>query len=277
MTTTHDTQATEEGPNQSTITEAVPLPTNSGRMGLRDLLDRFFAAIRSNTNADLDGPEDRDENATLPLGVKLTGYRLLNIAVMFTIGVAKFILSLKGQSIAPTGLEYAGGSVLAIWLYWIGFYEAVEPRRWGWFFHEDWAPAIGFASKYLLGAVLWWLVLTWKFLPLFVVILPCIIHLGLLPGTSAGDILSGSLSGFLSSLSCLILPEKWLVWHHIPVWAPFRQFYRKYGSESGSSIRDPYRLVGNVGFCLGLLLGPVLLFWSSYLFGLVFGLVEASL
>jgi len=134
MTTTHDTQATEEGPNQSTITEAVPLPTNSGRMGLRDLLDRFFAAIRSNTNADLDGPEDRDENATLPLGVKLTGYRLLNIAVMFTIGVAKFILSLKGQSIAPTGLEYAGGSVLAIWLYWIGFYEAVEPRRWGWFF-----------------------------------------------------------------------------------------------------------------------------------------------
>jgi len=70
--------------------------------------------IPSDTNADLDDPEEDDEGDPLPLRVRFTGYRLLNIVVIFTIGVAKLILSLNGQSIAPTGLEYAGGSVLAI-------------------------------------------------------------------------------------------------------------------------------------------------------------------
>jgi len=251
-------------------------PPHTNADGNHVILPVSFSAVAkpiSNIYADLDDPEEDDEDTPLPLGFKLTGYRLLNIVVIFTIGVTQSTLSLKGQSIVPTQLEFAGGSVLAILLYWIGLYEAVESPRCGWFFHVDWAPAIYFGSKYLLGAVLWWLVLTWKFLPIFVVIYSCITRFGLLPDTTAGDILSGSLSGFLSSLSCLILPEKWLVWHHIPVWAPFRRFYRKHGSESGSPIRGPYRLIGTVGFCLGLLLGPVLSFLSGYLIGLV----EASL
>jgi len=89
MTTRYDTQAMEEGPSQLTMT-------------------------LSDTKADLDDPEQDGEDAPLPLGVKLTGYRLLNVVVMFTIGVAKFILSLKSQSVTLTGLELAEGSVLAI-------------------------------------------------------------------------------------------------------------------------------------------------------------------
>jgi len=118
MTTSYDTQAMEEGPSQSTITVAAPSPTNSGHIEFHVLPVNFSAAaehiiiIPSNTNAELDDPEGDDED--VPLRVRLTGYRLLNIVVIFTIGVAKLILSLNGQSIAPTGLEYAGGSVLAI-------------------------------------------------------------------------------------------------------------------------------------------------------------------
>jgi hypothetical protein len=64
-------------------------------------------------NGDPDDPEENEVDASLPLGVKLTAYRLLNLVVLLAIGLAKFILSLKGQSVAPSGLEWAGGSVLA--------------------------------------------------------------------------------------------------------------------------------------------------------------------
>ena len=64
-------------------------------------------------NGDPDDPEENEVDASLPLGVKLTAYRLLNLVVLLAIGLAKFILSLKGQSIAPSGLEWVGGSVLA--------------------------------------------------------------------------------------------------------------------------------------------------------------------
>jgi len=43
----------------------------------------------------MDDPEESDKDSPLPLGAKLPGYRLLNIVVIFTIGVAKFILSLE--------------------------------------------------------------------------------------------------------------------------------------------------------------------------------------
>jgi len=107
----------EEGPSQSTMTVAAPSPTNSSHVELQVLPISLSAATEhtlSGTNADLDDPEQDGEDAPLPLGVKLTGYRLLNIVVMFTIGVAKFILSLKSQSVTLTGLELAEGSVLAI-------------------------------------------------------------------------------------------------------------------------------------------------------------------
>ncbi|KAH9956194.1 hypothetical protein BC827DRAFT_1157903 [Russula dissimulans] len=158
MPTSHDTLAMEPGPNQSTTTTtSLPVPTNAEHILVepRVVPANFPAATKpppGKTNADVDDPEEDDEDAPLlPRRVKFTGYRLLNILVIFTIGLAKFILSLKGQSIAPTVLEWAGGSVLTILLYWIGLYEAVEPPMWEWFFHVDWAPAIIFFSKCFLG------------------------------------------------------------------------------------------------------------------------------
>ena len=64
-------------------------------------------------NADPDGPEENEVNAPVPLGVKLTAYRLLNLVIILALGLAKFILSLKGQAAAPTGLEWVAGSVFA--------------------------------------------------------------------------------------------------------------------------------------------------------------------
>jgi len=130
MTTDYDTQAMEPGLRQSTITVPLLIDVEHGRVESQVAPASYPPAPGpppGNTNAYLDDPEEDDEDAPLSPRVKLTGYRLLNILIIFTIGLAKFILSLNGQSVAPTGLEWAGGSVLTILLYWIGLYEAVEP------------------------------------------------------------------------------------------------------------------------------------------------------
>jgi hypothetical protein len=64
-------------------------------------------------NVDPEDPEGNEVDDSFPLGVKLTVYRLLNLVVILAFGLAKFILSLKGQSRAPAGLEWVAGSVFA--------------------------------------------------------------------------------------------------------------------------------------------------------------------
>lgn len=49
-----------------------------------------------------------------PLLVALTGYRLLNIAVVFIIGTVKAVLTLYGYSIVPTAFEWVIGVLFAI-------------------------------------------------------------------------------------------------------------------------------------------------------------------
>ncbi|KAH9175797.1 hypothetical protein EDB89DRAFT_1847158 [Lactarius sanguifluus] len=86
-----------------------------------------------------------------PLGAKLTGYRLLNITIVFSFGIAKAILSYKGRSTEPTTLDWVGGALLAVFLYWIGLYEQRDARRWEWFFHVDLAPGVGYCAKRVVG------------------------------------------------------------------------------------------------------------------------------
>ncbi|KAH9956699.1 hypothetical protein BC827DRAFT_741921 [Russula dissimulans] len=69
---------------------------------------------------------------------------------------------------------------------------------------------------------------------------------------------NSALSGGLVPLLCVALPTEWLVWSHIPVWAPIRRFFRRYGSWSGKSAGGRYRLIGNICFGLGVLSGNVL-------------------
>ena len=49
-----------------------------------------------------------------PLGVKLTGYRLVFMTIVFSFGTVESILAYKGQSIAPTTLDWVSGTFLTI-------------------------------------------------------------------------------------------------------------------------------------------------------------------
>ena len=49
-----------------------------------------------------------------PLGVKLTGYRLVFMATVSAFGTIKTILTYMGQSIAPTTLDWVAGTLLTV-------------------------------------------------------------------------------------------------------------------------------------------------------------------
>jgi len=89
-----------------------------------------------------------------PLGVKLTGYRLLNMSVVFTFGMAKAILTYMGRSAMPTTLDWIGGALLAVILYWIGLYEPECSEKWEWFFQVDLTRAICYFVLRFMGGVL---------------------------------------------------------------------------------------------------------------------------
>ena len=54
------------------------------------------------------------EEDTLPLGFKVTGYRLLNIAVTVGFGIFKAVCVYCGQPLAPTTPEMVGGAFLTL-------------------------------------------------------------------------------------------------------------------------------------------------------------------
>lgn len=89
-----------------------------------------------------------------PLGVKLTGYRLLNMSVVFTFGMVKAILTYMGQSAMPTTLDWIGGAFLAVILYWVGLYESECSKKWEWFFQVDLTRAICYCVLRFMGGVL---------------------------------------------------------------------------------------------------------------------------
>jgi len=246
MTTNYGTQAMEPGPLQSVTTVPLPIHVEHGRVESQVGPASYPPATGpppGNTNADLNDPQE-DQGAPLSPRVKLTGYRLLNILVIFTIGLAKFILSLEGRSVTPTGLEWAGGSVLTILLYWIGLYEAVEPPIWEWFFHLDRAPAIIIFSKCFLGGALFSL---WTTLPIVLVYtIYAIAFFTIFSDPPRWPFVIISLVIVFLGVLLQAVHTKWLVWHHIPVWAPVRRFFRKYGSPNSQARGSQYRLIGGL-------------------------------
>ncbi|KAI9435766.1 hypothetical protein H4582DRAFT_1817203, partial [Lactarius indigo] len=82
---------------------------------------------------------------------KLTTYRLLNVTIVFSFGIAKAILTYKGQSTGPTTLDWVGGALLGVFLYWIGLYEQRSAEGWEWFFEVDLAPGVGYCAKRVVG------------------------------------------------------------------------------------------------------------------------------
>ena len=72
-------------------------------------------ALEDLSNLQDDDPLADTDAAPPPLGVKLTVLRLLNVTIILSIGISKAVLTYKGQSIAPTTLEWIGGTLLAAW------------------------------------------------------------------------------------------------------------------------------------------------------------------
>ena len=70
--------------------------------------------------------EERGDDTTPPLGVKLTVYRLLNMTTMISFCFAKGILTYKGLSTVPTTLDWVSGGILAAaWVYLVHFTKSV--------------------------------------------------------------------------------------------------------------------------------------------------------
>ncbi|KAI9435757.1 hypothetical protein H4582DRAFT_1968557 [Lactarius indigo] len=116
--------------------------------------DRCVGLVASDQEGYGDDLSADVDAAPPPLGVNLTGYRLLNMATVFSFGITKGILTYMGQSTAPTTLDWVGGALLAVALYWIGLYEQENAKKWGWFFQVDLAPGIGYCAKRVVGGVM---------------------------------------------------------------------------------------------------------------------------
>jgi len=99
-------------------------------------------------------PTSEHERPSLLL-VKVTGYRLLNIVVITIVVAWKAVLSYQGQSVAPTTLDWIGGGVLALGLWWLGLYESVEPPVLPWLFSRDYSHSIALRARDgIFGAIL---------------------------------------------------------------------------------------------------------------------------
>jgi len=88
-----------------------------------------------------------------PLGAKLTVYRLVFMTTVLSFGAVKSILAYKGQSIAPTTLDWVSGTFLTVVLYWLGLYEGSS--KWKWFFQVDFAPALGYCAMRAVAEFIW--------------------------------------------------------------------------------------------------------------------------
>ena len=58
--------------------------------------------------------KELDEEDPPPLGVKVTGYRLLIIAAIIGFGIFKAVRVCCGQPLTPTTLEIVGGMILTL-------------------------------------------------------------------------------------------------------------------------------------------------------------------
>ncbi len=86
-----------------------------------DLLLTFPTSSYSDQYIELEDRGRRHESTSSsddlppPLGVKLTGYRLLNMSVVIIFATVKAILTYMGRSVMPTTLDWLSGGFLAIW------------------------------------------------------------------------------------------------------------------------------------------------------------------
>jgi len=73
-----------------------------------------LATSSSFTSPREDYTQANDHQPTMPLGVELTGYRLLTTGVILGIGVPKAVFSYNGQALISTTLDWLVGVILAL-------------------------------------------------------------------------------------------------------------------------------------------------------------------
>jgi len=78
-----------------------------------------------------------DEDIQPPKQFKMTRQRLYLTLLPFAFGLAKLILSYLGDSMVPTVLEFAYGSVILVTVYLFGLYKKVRPKRFKYFLHQS--------------------------------------------------------------------------------------------------------------------------------------------
>ncbi|KAI0288756.1 hypothetical protein BC826DRAFT_656880 [Russula brevipes] len=81
--------------------------------------------------------EDPPDKRRPLLGIKLTGCRLVNMSIILVFGIWKAVLSYRGQSAAPTTLEFVAGTLLALIVYYVGQFQEERPETCPYFFEYD--------------------------------------------------------------------------------------------------------------------------------------------
>ncbi|KAJ7032865.1 hypothetical protein C8F04DRAFT_958327 [Mycena alexandri] len=81
--------------------------------------------------------------------VKITLWRLINTAILLVLGIWKAATTYRGQSTAPTTLDWIVGVLWALISYWVGIIEQENPACALWLFERD--------SSHVLRTSLWFL------------------------------------------------------------------------------------------------------------------------
>ncbi|KAF8311393.1 hypothetical protein DL93DRAFT_2061068 [Clavulina sp. PMI_390] len=72
----------------------------------------------------------------------ITLHRLFGSLLILAFGITKAVLSLKGNALAGTTLDWIVGVFLALFLYWLGVYEAPCGKVAPGFFQEDYSRKV---------------------------------------------------------------------------------------------------------------------------------------
>jgi hypothetical protein len=75
---------------------------------------RLSGRQKSDQEESGDGLSANMDTTPPPLGVKLTGHRLLNMTSVFSLGITKGILTFTGKSTSLTTLDWVSGSLMAV-------------------------------------------------------------------------------------------------------------------------------------------------------------------
>jgi len=110
---------------------SIPIPTSTST-----------PLLQSEPGLTTDTWDGRQQRHSSLLGLELTGYRLITTSVILGLGIHKAVCARNGQSLISPTLDWFGGMIFAIILFWLGEIGANRPKLFPLFFRTDLAPPI---------------------------------------------------------------------------------------------------------------------------------------